>query len=119
MVDAIPRSSLNVTRERPAERTTMAACPKRLASCRPHGGGRPSRSCSRRPPGASAGARRLRPVKPQTSAHCTTAAELMFGGEAPGASEDEQGLPFVGRAGKLLETLLGEIGLERAEVFIT
>ena len=46
-------------------------------------------------------------------------AELMFVGEAPGASEDEQGLPFVGRAGKLLETLLGEIGLERAEVFIT
>jgi DNA polymerase len=40
-------------------------------------------------------------------------------GEAPGASEDEQGLPFVGRAGKLLETLLGEIGLERSEVFIT
>jgi DNA polymerase len=46
-------------------------------------------------------------------------AELMFVGEAPGASEDEQGLPFVGRAGKLLETLLGEIGLERSEVFIT
>ncbi len=45
-------------------------------------------------------------------------AELMFIGEAPGASEDEQGLPFVGRAGKLLESLLGEIGLSRAEVFI-
>jgi DNA polymerase len=45
-------------------------------------------------------------------------AELMFVGEAPGASEDEQGLPFVGRAGKLLEQLLGEIGLERREVFI-
>jgi uracil-DNA glycosylase len=45
-------------------------------------------------------------------------AELMFVGEAPGASEDEQGLPFVGRAGKLLERLLGEIGLARAEVFI-
>jgi uracil-DNA glycosylase len=45
-------------------------------------------------------------------------AELMFIGEAPGASEDEQGLPFVGRAGKLLETLLGEIGLERKDVFI-
>jgi DNA polymerase len=46
-------------------------------------------------------------------------ADLMFVGEAPGASEDEQGLPFVGRAGKLLETLLGEIGLGRSEVFIT
>ncbi len=45
-------------------------------------------------------------------------AELMFVGEAPGASEDEQGIPFVGRAGKLLETLLGEIGLSRPEVFI-
>jgi len=45
-------------------------------------------------------------------------AELMFVGEAPGASEDEQGLPFVGRAGKLLSTLLEEVGLSRQEVFI-
>jgi DNA polymerase len=45
-------------------------------------------------------------------------AELMFVGEAPGASEDEQGIPFVGRAGKLLEKLLEEIGLLRTEVFI-
>ncbi len=45
-------------------------------------------------------------------------ADLMFIGEAPGASEDEQGLPFVGRAGKLLDTLLEEIGLARANVFI-
>jgi uracil-DNA glycosylase len=45
-------------------------------------------------------------------------AELMFVGEAPGASEDEQGVPFVGQAGKLLEKLLGEIGMARAEVFI-
>ena len=45
-------------------------------------------------------------------------AELMFVGEAPGASEDEQGVPFVGRAGKLLETLLGEVGLQRTDVFI-
>jgi DNA polymerase len=45
-------------------------------------------------------------------------ADLMFVGEAPGASEDERGLPFVGRAGKLLETLLGEIGLQRSDVFI-
>ena len=45
-------------------------------------------------------------------------AELMFVGEAPGANEDLQGLPFVGAAGKLLEQLLGEIGLSRAEVFI-
>ena len=45
-------------------------------------------------------------------------ADLMFVGEAPGANEDKQGLPFVGQAGRLLETLLGEIGLERADVFI-
>jgi len=45
-------------------------------------------------------------------------ADLMFVGEAPGANEDLQGLPFVGAAGKLLEKLLGEIGLSRAEVFI-
>jgi uracil-DNA glycosylase family 4 len=45
-------------------------------------------------------------------------AELMFVGEAPGANEDRQGLPFVGAAGKLLESLLGEIGLSRSDVFI-
>ena len=45
-------------------------------------------------------------------------AELMFVGEAPGANEDKQGLPFVGQAGKLLDKLLNEIGLERADVFI-
>jgi DNA polymerase len=45
-------------------------------------------------------------------------AELMFIGEAPGASEDRIGLPFVGQAGKLLDKLLGEIGLERGDVFV-
>ena len=40
-------------------------------------------------------------------------ADLMFVGEAPGAREDERGLPFVGQAGRLLDQLLGEIGLER------
>ena len=45
-------------------------------------------------------------------------ADLMFVGEAPGANEDRLGLPFVGQAGKLLDTLLGEIGLSRPEVFI-
>jgi uracil-DNA glycosylase family 4 len=46
-------------------------------------------------------------------------ADLMFVGEAPGASEDEQGLPFVGRAGKFLDQLLEEVGLQRGDVFIT
>jgi uracil-DNA glycosylase len=45
-------------------------------------------------------------------------AGLMFVGEAPGAEEDRQGLPFVGRAGQLLGELLGEIGMSREEVFI-
>jgi DNA polymerase len=45
-------------------------------------------------------------------------ADLMFVGEAPGAREDEQGLPFVGQAGRLLDRLLEEIGLTRADVFI-
>jgi uracil-DNA glycosylase family 4 len=45
-------------------------------------------------------------------------ADLMFVGEAPGSNEDKQGLPFVGQAGRLLDTLLGEIGLSRADVFV-
>ena len=45
-------------------------------------------------------------------------ADLMFVGEAPGANEDKQGLPFVGQAGKLLAQLLEEIGLSRSDVFI-
>ena len=45
-------------------------------------------------------------------------ADLMFVGEAPGAEEDRQGLPFVGRAGQLLDQLLGEIGMRREDVFV-
>ncbi|HEX3173074.1 MAG TPA: uracil-DNA glycosylase [Solirubrobacterales bacterium] len=45
-------------------------------------------------------------------------AELMFVGEAPGAEEDRQGLPFVGRAGQLLNQMLEGIGLSREDVFI-
>ena len=45
-------------------------------------------------------------------------ADLMFVGEAPGAEEDRQGLPFVGRAGGLLTELLEGIGLKREDVFI-
>ena len=46
------------------------------------------------------------------------AADLMFVGEAPGFHEDKQGFPFVGQAGKLLDRLLGGIGLSRADVYI-
>jgi uracil-DNA glycosylase len=45
-------------------------------------------------------------------------ARLMFIGEAPGADEDEQGRPFVGRAGQLLTKIIESIGLKREEVFI-
>ena len=45
-------------------------------------------------------------------------ADLMFIGEAPGANEDRMGLPFVGQAGKLLDKLLAEIGLDRKDVWI-
>jgi uracil-DNA glycosylase len=45
-------------------------------------------------------------------------AEIMFVGEAPGYYEDRAGIPFVGAAGKLLDRLLEEIGLRRADVFI-
>ena len=45
-------------------------------------------------------------------------ADLMFVGEAPGFHEDKQGVPFVGAAGKLLEQLLGGIGLARDDVYI-
>src|SRR5207245_9966823 len=46
-------------------------------------------------------------------------ADLMIVGEAPGFNEDRQGEPFVGAAGKLLDTLLARIGLSRADVYIT
>ena len=45
-------------------------------------------------------------------------ADVMFVGEAPGQQEDLQGIPFVGRAGQLLNELLAEIGLDRRDVFI-
>lgn len=47
------------------------------------------------------------------------AAAVVFVGEAPGATEDQLGRPFVGRAGKLLDELLGEAGLVRGDVWIT
>jgi uracil-DNA glycosylase family 4 len=47
------------------------------------------------------------------------AAEWMIVGEAPGADEDRQGEPFVGRAGQLLTAMLAAIGLRREEVFVT
>lgn len=48
----------------------------------------------------------------------TNCPEIMFVGEAPGRDEDEQGLAFVGRAGKLLTKMIQAMGLEREDVFI-
>ncbi len=45
-------------------------------------------------------------------------ADLLFVGEAPGFHEDQNGIPFVGQAGKLLDRLLAGIGLERSDVYI-
>lgn len=45
-------------------------------------------------------------------------AEIVLVGEAPGRTEDESGLPFVGRAGKLLDDILGKAGLSRDDVFV-
>lgn len=46
-------------------------------------------------------------------------ASILFIGEGPGATEDKQGRPFVGRAGKLLDELLAAVPLKREDVFIT
>jgi DNA polymerase len=46
------------------------------------------------------------------------AARIMFVGEAPGREEDIEGLPFVGRSGKLLDLMLASIGLDRSKVYI-
>ena len=45
-------------------------------------------------------------------------AEILFVGEGPGAHEDEQGVPFVGKAGQLLDDMLAIIGLDRTMVYI-
>src|SRR3954451_19788104 len=54
-------------------------------------------------------------VPGEGSAH----ARIVIVGDAPGASEDKAGRPFVGRAGKLVDSLLAEAGIAREEVFIT
>lgn len=46
-------------------------------------------------------------------------ADIVFIGEAPGKNEDEQGLPFVGAAGKFLNDMLATIGMQRSDIYIT
>lgn len=57
---------------------------------------------------------RIKPVFGVGNIH----ADLMFIGEAPGAQEDKQGEPFVGRAGQLLDSMLHAIGLSRQQIYI-
>ena len=45
-------------------------------------------------------------------------AQILFAGEGPGADEDEQGRPFVGRAGQLLDKIIAAMGLKRSDVYI-
>ena len=93
--------------------------PQRVSqSSSPRASARPSRRCSRRHSVCTRCQELAATRKNVVFGAGNADAELMFVGEAPGASEDEQGLPFVGRAGKLLETLLKEIGMERKDVFI-
>ncbi len=51
--------------------------------------------------------------------HGNPYADIVFIGEAPGKNEDLQGIPFVGAAGKLLDEMLGESDIQRADVYIT
>ncbi len=46
-------------------------------------------------------------------------ADIVFIGEAPGKKEDEQGVPFIGAAGKFLDTMLASINLKRSDIYIT
>ncbi|MFC1780250.1 uracil-DNA glycosylase [Patescibacteria group bacterium] len=46
-------------------------------------------------------------------------ADIMFIGEGPGANEDKEGIPFCGAAGKFLDEMLGSIGIQRNDVYIT
>ncbi len=58
---------------------------------------------------------RTNAVPGQGNPHAT----VMFVGEGPGKNEDEQGIPFCGASGRLLDSLLAGIGMERSDVFIT
>lgn len=60
-----------------------------------------------------------RTAKHTVFARGNPSARIMFIGEAPGRDEDEQGLPFVGRAGQLLDRMLAAADLDRTKVYIT
>ena len=79
---------------------------------------RHARRAARDPRSASRAARCARPQSSSFSPTATRRRALMFVGEAPGRDEDIEGLPFVGRSGKLLDRMLAAIGLDRTQVYI-
>ena len=92
---------------------TVGRPPSSITGCRPPWTSWPSRPApapaARWPPGA----------RRSCSAWATPHADLLFVGEGPGAEEDRQGLPFVGRSGQLLDRLmLEELGITRERVYI-
>ena len=90
----------------PTERVAPAARADRLEALRQHIG-----DCTRCPL-AYAGRRKI------VFADGDPNARLMFVGEGPGADEDEQGLPFVGKSGQLLTNMIVAMGLKREQVYI-
>ena len=90
----------------PAERVPLAARAAALQAIRDEIG-----DCTRCPL-AYAGRHKI------VFADGSPAARLMFVGEGPGADEDAQGLPFVGKAGQLLNNMIGAMGLARSDVYI-
>ena len=119
---AQPRGDLRARRRPPSDRrrprvagrrprAAHAAAPSRYAVCW---------RCSRTRSGPRARAASC--TRSAASRWCSASAipnaDLMFVGEAPGADEDQQGEPFVGRAGQLLTKIIEAIGLKRDDVYI-
>ena len=98
-IDPASRAPAQADAERPPEATSLAELERLHADTCVH--------CTR-----VTGHRRL--VFGEGSAH----ARLMFVGEAPGADEDREGRPFVGRAGELLGRMIEALGLSRGDVYI-
>lgn len=99
----VPEVPPNPTTHPPAEALAAALDIEALRSC--------TQGCLACPLGAG----RIRFVFGEGNPKAT----LMFVGEGPGRDEDLQGRPFVGRAGELLDKMIGAIGLQRNEVYIT
>ena len=119
-----PRSCRLHSPAKAAPRPGLAALPRRRPMKPRHGGARggekrrnarrAARACST----DSTAARCTRPRRQLVFADGNPKARVMFVGEAPGRDEDIEGLPFVGRSGKLLDRMLAAIGLDRTQAYI-